>query len=361
MTMAVMGVMAQAAFVQTNLVSDLPGVAPTVDPNLQNPWGIAYSPSSPFWVSDNHTGVATLYNGAGAKIPLTVTIPTPLGSTAANSAPTGIVFNGASSFGAARFIFATEDGTIAAWGGGTAATLQVDNSGAGAVYKGLAIGNNGAGDFLYAANFSQGRVDVFNSTFGPASGFAFTDPNTPAGFAPFGIQNIAGTLYVTYARQNASKHDDTGVGGFVDAYNLNGQFLGRISGDPRLNSPWGLALAPATFAEFGGDLLVGNFGDGKINAINPVTHAFVGQLMDPFGNVIVNQGLWGLIFGNGGSGGNPNILYLTAGIPGPDKLEDHGLFAQIQAVPEPGTLGLLLIGGVLLASRAPRKRATPRR
>jgi uncharacterized protein (TIGR03118 family) len=325
-------------YFQTNLTSDLPGVAANQDPNLANPWGIAFSPSSPFWISDNHTGLSTLYNGAGKPQSLVVTIP-PTPGGAPPGAPTGVVFNSTSDFSGNKFIFATEDGGIAGWSGGTAATIE--QTVAGAVYKGVTIGNNGGSNLLYAANFNSGNVDVFNSSFSLTTlPGGFVDPNLPAGFAPFDIQNIGGLLYVTYAKQNAEKHDDVaGAGnGFVDVFDTNGNFKARLISQGALDSPWGLALAPGTFGAFANDLLVGNFGDGKINAYNPITGAFLGTLSDSNGNPIVNEGLWGLAFGNGGPGFDLNALYFTAGIPGPDKLEDHGLFGEIQAVPEPSAL-----------------------
>jgi uncharacterized protein (TIGR03118 family) len=349
-------------FVQTNLVSDIPGEAALTDPSLVNPWGISFSANSPFWISDNGSGVSTLYNGGGAKIPLTVTIPTPAGGTPP-SAPTGTVFNGTTGFNVApntpaAFIFDTEDGTVSGWSGGTSAVLEVDNSSSGAVYKGLAIGNNGSGNFLYASNFNSGKIDVFNSSFAPTTlSGSFTDPNLPAGYAPFNIQDLNGDLFVTYAKQDAAKHDDVaGPGnGFVDEYDLNGDLLGRLVSNGPLDSPWGLAIAPSGFGNFGGDLLVGNFGDGTINAFNPTDGDFVGTLDGPSGNPIVIQGLWGLAFGNGGAAGDPGTLYFTAGIPGDGMIEDHGLFGSLSASQIPdstGTLGLLVIGSVLvLASR----------
>jgi uncharacterized protein (TIGR03118 family) len=269
--------------------------------------------------------------------PLIVTIPPP-----GASAPTGQVFNGSASFGAAPFIFATEDGTIAAWNGGTTAAIKA--SVVGAVYKGLAIGNNGSGDFLYATNFNAGTINVFDSNFSQVSlSGAFTDPNLPLGYAPFNIQNIGGKLYVTYAKQDAAKKDDVaGAGnGFVDVFDLNGSLQTRLITNGQLNSPWGLVLAPGTFGEFGNDLLVGNFGDGTINAFDPTTGAFLGTLVNGHGNTIVNKGLWGLIFGNGGNGGDPNMLYFTAGIPGGGEVEDHGLFGVIATAPEPDALALV--------------------
>ena len=329
------------------LVSDILGFADNYDPNLTNPWGISFSATSPFWISDNRTGVATLYNGSGQPFPvgspLVVTVPPPAGGSAP-SAPTGQVYNGGSGFEVApglpaRFIFATEDGTISGWNptaNPTNALLKVDNS-ASAVYKGLAIGNNGTGDFLYATNFSSGKIDVFDSLFAPATlAGSFTDPTMPSGFAPFNIQNLLGNLYVTYAKQNAAGHDDVpGPGnGFVDVFDLNGNLVRRLISNGALNSPWGLALAPSNFGDFGNALLVGNFGDGLINAFDPGTGAFLGQIQDDKCNPIVIEGLWGLKFGNGGNGGDPDRLYFTAGIPGPPPgaVEDHGLFGSIQPV-----------------------------
>ncbi len=339
----------------TNLVSDIPGLAANTDPNLVNPWGIASSTTSPIWVSDNMTGVSTLYNGSGQPFPvgspLIVTIPPPTGGTPP-AAPTGVVFNGTTDFalptgGAARFIFATEDGTISGWNGGTNANLQVDNSAASAVYKGLAIGSNVSGNFLYATNFQAGTIDVFNSSFAPTLlPGSFTDPNIPAGFAPFNIQNLGGNLFVTYAKQDAAKHDDVaGPGnGFVDVFDTNGILLRRLVTQGTLNSPWGLVLAPGSFGTFSNDLLVGNFGDGTINAFDPATGAFLGTLLDALSQPITIQGLWGLRLGNGGNGGDPNTLFFTAGIPGPDQVEDHGLFGSIAPVPEPATLVLFSLG-----------------
>ncbi|HTQ29594.1 MAG TPA: TIGR03118 family protein [Opitutaceae bacterium] len=335
-------VFAQNEFQQTNLVSDLPGVAAHTDPNLVNPWGISFSSTSPFWIADNGAGVSTLYNSTGTPQSLVVTIPKPGGGTAA---PTGTVFNGNSAaFGGDRFIFASEDGTITGWKSGTAATTLLDNSAGGSVYKGLAISSGGGNSYLYATDFHNNRIAVLSSTGAPTLTGSFSDPTLPAGFAPFNIENIGSKLYVTYALQDAAGHDDVaGPGnGFVDTFNLNGDFLGRLTSGGPLNSPWGLALAPAGFGSFGGDLLVGNFGDGTINAYNPGTGNFVGTLDDPSGNPIVIEGLWGLAFGNGGSGGSPGTLYFAAGIPGDGEIEDHGLFGSLTAIPEPGTYAAAL-------------------
>jgi uncharacterized protein (TIGR03118 family) len=272
----------------------------TNDPNLKNPWGLAANPTGPWWVSDNGTGVSTLYNGSGTKLGLTVTIP-PSPTSTTGGTPTGIVFNGSSDFvvsqagksGAGRFIFATEDGTIAGWNpqvDGTHAVLAVDNSGLGAVYKGLALASSGGHAYIYATNFNSVKVDVFDTNFAPHTFSAnqFTDPNLPAGFAPFGIAKISGLLFVTYAKQDAAKHDDVkGPGnGFIDVFDTSGDLLGHIaSGGPgglkELNSPWGIALAPKGFGQFGGDLLVGNFGDGHINAfkIQFTPDGFSGQFV----------------------------------------------------------------------------------
>ncbi len=329
---------APLGFFQTNL-----------DPKLVNPWGIAFGPTTPIWISDNKTGFSTLYNGAGQPFPigspLQVTIPPPSGGQPP-SAPTGIVFNSGTDFAGSHFIFATEDGTIAAWTSGSTAIREVDNSASGAVYKGLAR----VGGMLYGANFNSGKVDVFNSNFAPITvPGGFTDPNLPSGYAPFNVQNINGLLYVTFAKQDAGKHDDvSGPGnGFVDIFDTNGVLQKRLISNGALNSPWGLALAPAGFGSFGGDLLVGNFGDGTINAFDPANGTFLGALKDANGNPIVNEGLWGLAFGNGAQGTSTTALYFTAGIPGPDSVEDHGLFGDIQAVPEPASLGTVA-GGLLI-------------
>jgi uncharacterized protein (TIGR03118 family) len=349
---------AETRYVQTNLVSDLPGMAANTDPNLKNPWGIASSATSPFWVSDNRTGLSTLYNSSGTPLSLVVTIPPEPGG-APPGAPTGVVFNGTSDFqipgdGPARFIFGTENGTIAGWASalGTTAATIVDNSAAGAVYKGITLGNNGA-NLLYAANFGLGRIDVFDTHFMPTNlgAGSFVDPTLPAGFSPFNVQNLGGTLYVTYALKEPGGEDDVpGPGnGFIDRFDTSGNLLNRLVSQGPLNSPWGLAIAPDSFGFFANDLLVGNFGDGHINAFDPVTGAFLGQLRDSAGNPIVIDGLWALRVGNGGNGGNPNAVFFTAGIN--DEMD--GLFGSL-TVPDFGsTLALLAFGSgtVLLARR----------
>jgi len=341
-------------FTQTNLVSDLPGLAKTTDPDLVNPWGVSFSNASPFWVSDNGTGLATLYNGAGDKLGLVVTVPPP------GTAPTGQVFNSSSSFNGDIFIFATEGGTITGWRGALGTTAEtLYNPGTEAVYKGLAIGTTPNGTYLYATDFHNNSITVLPGTGAPSLSGTFTDPNLPAGYAPFNIQNIGGKLYVTYAVQDAAKHDDVaGPGhGIVDVFDLQGNFLQRlISNGGPLNSPWGMAIAPTGFGNFGNDLLIGNFGDGTINAFDPSTGNFLGQLDGANGIPLVNPGLWDLTFGNGGNGGSMSDLYFTAGIPGPDNIEDHGLFGSIAATPEPGSL--TLIGSGLLGLIAYRRRRT---
>ena len=330
---------ANSAYQQTNLVSDIPGLALHTDPNLRNAWGTSTGPGLPIWVSDNATGVTTLYDGQGNPQPgpgnkqLVVTIPAaPSSGPGAADAPDGTVFNptpdgfvvsknGVSA--PARFLFATEDGTIAGWNPAvdlTHAVMAVDRSTVtdqagdhGAVYKGLALVSTPAGKFLYATNFRFGTVEVFDSNFHLVN--SFTDPTVPAGFAPFGIHNIGGSLYVTFAKQDAAKHDDdAGPGnGFVDVFAPSGILLQRLASRDRLDSPWAVTLAPTTFGAFGGDILVGNFGDGRIDAFNPTTGQFLGQLRNHGGPITIS-GLWGLRFPAGSLNVTPNALYFTAGI-----------------------------------------------
>jgi uncharacterized protein (TIGR03118 family) len=335
---------ARAEFIvkQTNLVSNVPGLAANTDPNLRNPWGISFAPTGPFWVSNQVTGNTTLYNGSGTPQSLVVAIP--------GGNPTGQVFNPfAGNFvlpvgGRALFLFATLNGTITGWNGPSGTMAQIAASQAGSVYTGLAIGSVGPNNFLYAADVLNGQIDVFNSTFQPANlTGSFTDPSLPAGFTPFNVQNLGGTLYVTYENLASG-------GGVVNAFDTDGNFLRRVSangaGGP-LDNPWGLALAPAGFGNLGGRLLVGNEGDGHISVFDPLSGVFLGQLVDQSLNPIANTGLWGLRFGNGGNGGNPNVLYFTAGING----EVDGLFGSLVAVPEPASWLLLGLGAVGLAAR----------
>jgi uncharacterized protein (TIGR03118 family) len=337
-------------FVQTNLVSDTPGVANNTDPNLVNPWGVALSSSSPFWVSDNATGLATLYNSDGVRQALIVTIP---GLGGQPGEPTGVIFNGTTNFNSDLFIFAGENGTIAGWRGALGTTAEtLFTSSDGAVYKGIATATIPQGTYLYAADFHNNQINVLPGSGAPALTGQFQDPNLPAGYAPFNIANIGGNLYVTYALQDGAKMDDVaGAGhGIVDVYDLNGNFVQRLITGGSLDSPWGLALAPTGFGSFASDLLVGNFGDGTINAFNPGTGAFLGQLDDASGNPIVNPGLWALTFGNGGNGGIASDLYFTAG----SAAENHGLLGSLAptspntATPEPETLTLLTVGVLAL-------------
>jgi uncharacterized protein (TIGR03118 family) len=327
---------ASSGYVQKNLISNNTATIPAAheDPTLLNPWGITFFPGGPFWINDNNAGLSALYNGdgsgaGGADPAPAVTIPPPQGSTA-TAAPTGIVANTSFAFtlhdgNPAAFIFATEDGTISAWDGadgipGTA-ELKVDNStekcangATGAVYKGLAAGENARGVFLYTTNFRCATIDVFNSAFKPAKlGGSFQDSYIPSGFAPFGIANIRGNLVITYAKQDAAKHDDLpGPGhGFVDIFDTNGHLIKRFATRGQLNSPWGIVQAPFNFGQFSNDLLIGNFGNGWINAFQS-DGSFDGTLTDPSNNPIVIDGLWSLIFG-GASVSSPSTLYFTSG------------------------------------------------
>jgi uncharacterized protein (TIGR03118 family) len=361
-----------AGFLETDLVAnkqvltDKNGVVhrPTfVDPNLRNPWGVGESSTSFFWVSDNASGKATLYNGQGEPQPRVVSIPSPADPLTASGAPTGVVFNTAQNQQAfeisgftsggkpttapALFLFATEDGTIVGWNpavnpkgfdpakAGTYGIIAVDNStkpdpANGAVYKGLAIATDAAGaTFLYATNFRSGKVEVYDANFAAmTSPPAFTDPKLPANYAPFNIVPVPGRrLVVTFAVQNADKHDDVaGQGhGVVDTFDLSGGSLQRLAQHGQLNSPWGVTLAPENFGEFGDALLIGNFGNGHINAFNLETGKFLGKLREPTGRTLVIDGLWALRVGNGGNGGDPDTVYFTAGPNG----ETDGLFGAL--------------------------------
>jgi uncharacterized protein (TIGR03118 family) len=327
-------------FQQNNLVSDVPGMATYTDPNLANPWGLARSSTSPWWVADNHTGVSTLYNGAGTPQALVVTIPTPPGVTPPSS-PTGTVFNGVSSdFLGDRFIFVTEDGTVAGWSSGTSAVIRKNNNGS-AIYKGLALAQINGANFLYAANFFAGKVDVFDRTYTavvlPAG--AFSDPLLPAGFAPFNVQTIDGIVWVAFAKQSEDKKDDVpGPGlGYVDAFDSSGNLLMRLQNGPWMNAPWGLARPPANFRFPNGgfvmgvsnEFLVGQFGSGQIASFSLKNGKFIGLLPGADGGPLTIEGLWALAFGNGGSAGPTSALFFTAGIDD----EQHGLFGTITPIP----------------------------
>lgn len=326
------------SFVATTLVSDGAVAAAHTDPNLKNAWGIAFNPKGDVWVADNATSVSTLYDGNGVPQSLIVSIP-PGSSGSAN--PTGIVFNGTSDFsvtqggnsGAGVFIFAGEGGTIAAWSPAvllnTAITVYDDGSG-GAVYKGLALANNGGANFLYATDFHNNKIDVFDKNFTKlAMSGAFKDPTLPAGFAPFGIQTIGSKLFVTYAQQNATRNDNVnGPGlGFVDVFDTAGNLLQRFASAGSLNAPWGVTQAPANFGALSNDILIGNFGDGTLNAFDPATGKFIVGLQQKGGGVFVQQGLWGIAFGNGVDNQPLNTLFFTAG---PNDGAD-GVYGRIDA------------------------------
>lgn len=328
---------ASTRFTAATMVSDQAGSL-LQDANLVNAWGISLSPTAgAFWVSANGTGKTTLYTGdvAGSPLalgPFTVTIP--------NGTPTGQVFNSSADFvvtsGAdsapALFIFCSESGSITGWNPAVptpppSLNAQVGITVPGAVYKGLAIGNNGS-NHLYAANFATGTIDVFDATYAKVNlAGTFTDPNLPAGFAPFNITNLNGTLYVSYAKQDGTD-DDPGPGnGYINRFDLNGNLIGRLVSQGHLNSPWGMVIAPNSFGDFAGMLLVGNFGDGWINAYDPVSGSFKGSLRSSNGSPIVINGLWGLAIGNGVLAGDTTAVYFAAG-PGN---ETHGGFGKITA------------------------------
>lgn len=307
----------QAGYSQTNLVSNVSGVATTTDTNLSNPWGISFAPGQDFWIANNNTGTSTLYDGQGNKNSLVVTIPGATSNPNGNCSPgcpTGTVANSSGSyFGGAAFVFDTEDGLIISWSAGTTAAVAFDNSTSGAVYKGLAT----LGTTLLAANFNTGKIDVYDSNFNPTSlPGSFTNPNLPAGLAPHGIHVIGNQVYVAYAMQDSPKHDALpGVGaGQVDIFDMNGNFVSTFvaaGSQNNLNAPWGVVAAPSSFGTFAGDILVGNFGDGTISAFD-TTGKFLGQLTNSSGATLVNPGMWDMVFGAGGTG-DPGTLYLTAG------------------------------------------------
>ena len=367
---------------QKNLVSDISqpnnadGTAVLVDPNLKNPWGLTRSattpaqPGSPWWVANNNSGTSTLYDGNGNPFPppskggpLVVTVPPPKGSPAGTLAtPTGVVFNGSPTDfllapgKQAIFIFATEDGTISGWNPGvnpptsvTNAILKVDNSdngsANGAVYKGATSGEINGQRFLYVTNFRSARVEVYDTNFKPVHlGEDAFDPDgdgdhghddrggerIPRGFAPFNIQNIGGTLFVTYAKQNAARHDDVaGDGlGFVEIFTTSGKHIGHLQHGTWLNSPWGVVWTTRDFGEFSNAILVGNFGSGRIAAFNGFTYKFMGFVKNPDDSILTIDGLWSLTFGNDATAGLANTLFFTAGING----EQDGLFGTITPV-----------------------------
>jgi uncharacterized protein (TIGR03118 family) len=337
-------------YTQTNLTSDISSLAPVNDPNLQNAWGLVHGPTTPWWISDNNSGVSTLYNGAGQIISL----PTPTGGVVVPNAPsqqppgspTGIMFNGSSTDfllapnAPAVFIWVTEDGTISGWNPSVDianAKIEVDNSQFptktdGAVYKGGTIVEMDGNKFILAANFRSGRIDIFDTNFKPVHlhNRAFDDDRIPQDFAPFNVQGIGSNIYVTYAKQDAAKHDDVaGDGlGFVAVFSNEGRLLQILQHGQWLNAPWGVVLTPADFGEFSHTLLVGNFGNGTIAAFNPLTGRFIGNVLNPDDSTLQIDGLWALAFGNGGNSGPGNTLFFTAG----PNAEKDGLFGTLTPI-----------------------------
>ncbi len=326
---------ADNVYVQHNLVSDVAGLADRTDANLVNGWGITHSPTSPWWVNSNGKGLSIVYDAHGAPAPaanpIVVTVAPPPGGSPP-SAPTGIVFNSTMDFQVgpalpAFFIFATEDGTISGWNpmvNPKNSIVKVNKTGA--VYKGITLAHVGGRNMIYAADFHNGTVDVYDRNFQPvALGMnAFQDPNLPAGFAPFNVQSIGGSIWVTYAKQDADKHDDVpGPGlGYVDGFSPEGVMQAHLQHGNWMNSPWAIVQAPGNFGKVSGRLLVGNFGSGQIATFNPESGAFQGMMNGTDGKPITIDGLWGLDFGNGASAGPTNMLFFAAGI----NDEGDGLF-----------------------------------
>jgi len=341
--------LAEVPVIQHNLVSDGFVDADHIDANLINPWGISYPPTGPFWISDAGAGVTTLYNGTGATVIPTGGNVAILISTAEGDPrpgiPTGQVFNGATGgfeitendhTAAATFLFATINGTISGWNptvDPADTVIAVDDSASGASYTGLAIATTEAGKLLYAADFHNHEVAVYDSTFKELD--PILDPFLPSNYAPFNVQVLQGHLFVTFAEVGPDGRSVDGQGkGYVDEFDLDGTLLHRVASNGPLDAPWGLAIAPDSFGEFAGDLLVGNFGDGTINVYDLPTHAFIGKLSGPDGEPIQNDRLWALIPGNGGTGGDTDVIYFTAGL----ENEEHGLFGSLTPAPHDAPL-----------------------
>jgi|SoiMethySBSTD1v2_1073268.scaffolds.fasta_scaffold362821_2 uncharacterized protein (TIGR03118 family) len=316
----------------TVLLSDGSVAAPNVNPNLVNPWGMATSPTGPFWISNEGTGTASIVNAEGEPFAPDVNVP------ADQSAhPTGLVFNGGGGFeitdgtttATSLFIYVSEDGRLLGWNPtvlAPSAIVAVDNRGTGSAYTGAALAQNSGDTFLYVANFGQGTVDVFDSTFTPVN--SFTDTTLPENFSPFGIAAIDGRLYVTFAERDPTTGEDVpGPGkGYIDVFTPAGELERRLVSEGELNAPWGLVVASPGFGKFSRKLLVGNFGDGRILAYSSHNGHFFGALEDEDGEPLVIEGIWTLLFGNGGDGGDPHDLYFTAGI----EDETHGIFGEIE-------------------------------
>jgi uncharacterized protein (TIGR03118 family) len=342
---------------QTNLVSNITGMAPTIDLNLKNPWGLTRSSGSPWWVGNNNSGTSTLYTGTGQIIPINgngvVIVPPPGFAPGTQSAPTGVVFNGSPTDflvapgASAHFIFATEDGTISAWAGGVSAVLKVDNSdngsANGAVYKGATTAEVDGKRFLYVTNFRSARVEVYDTNFkrvhldedafdpdGDGDGDNRGGERIPRGFAPFNVQNIGGTLFVTYAKQDAPRHDPVGGDGlgFVEIFTPSGKHIGHLQHGDWFNAPWGVVWTTRDFGEFSNAILVGNFRSGWIAAFNGFTHKFIGWVRNPDDSLVTIDGLWSLTFGNDATAGPANTLFFTAGI----NNEQDGLFGTLTPV-----------------------------
>jgi uncharacterized protein (TIGR03118 family) len=333
-------------YLETNLVADQSGAAAATDPNLVNPWGLSRSSSSPWWAADNGTGLATLYDGTGAAKALVVTVPTGDPNMSSTGTPTGTLFNGGTGFvlpngKPALFLFVTEDGTISGWNAGTAAVIVVNTKSA-SVFKGAALATlpipfGSPSTLLYVADFRKGKIQVYDSSFHHINGIEelFRDQSLPHGYAPFNVQNIGGDLYVTFAKQDAQKHDEVdGPGkGYIDVFFPFGFLIRRMEHTSWLNGPWGLAMAPGDFGIYSHDLLVGQFGSGQVAVYNPATGAFKDVLRDSNNKPIAIGGLWDLSFGSGTGSGSATALYFSAGSDG----EAHGLFGTL--TPVENTLG----------------------
>jgi uncharacterized protein (TIGR03118 family) len=334
----------QTRFAVKKLVSDVAGMADTTDASLVNPWGIGLGASTAFWISNNKTGNTTVYNGAGQPFPLASPLNVTIPASGGVSAPTGQAANPYPGFAVApgkpaAFIFVTEQGTISGWNRDVDAgnaVIMVDNGNSGAVYKGVALGLSAAGPRLFAANFAAGTVDTFDAAWTPvALAGGFVDPDLPAGYAPFNVARAGNSLLVSFAKQDDARQDDvSGPGsGYVSVFDFDGKFRRRlISGGP-LNSPWGMTVAPSFFGDFSNALLVGNFGDGRVNAFDLLSGEYMGTLQDAGGNDLVLEGLWALQVGNGRNGGDSNTVYFTAGTSAGGRLEDHGLFGSFAMAP----------------------------
>jgi uncharacterized protein (TIGR03118 family) len=354
----------RAGYTETFVVSDIQGLAQNFDPNLKNPWGVSFAPNGPFWVSDQANNKTTLYNGAGAPLSLVASIPIATGGA---NGPTGQVYNNNTSdflIGGrgAFFLFANLNGQISGFNLGSAAQTVIP--GTNAVYTGLAIGQVGVDNVLFAADSKGNKIDVYNSLYHNLNGTtyagAFVDPSLPTGYKVFNIQNIGGTLYVTYANGTGGTAGTNG--GVVATFGLDGHFIKQLISNGRggpLEDPWGVALAPASFGQFGGDLLVGNKENGQINAFDPKSGRFLGLVATVTNNpASTNNGLWSLAFGTGSATSDPNTLYASAGI----NNESDGLIVAITptAVPEPGSAVLVAIGVGFVLVIAHRKRASNR-